>query len=337
MNNFKMKDRNYTLDILKIIALVCIILAHINPASVVFQIRNFDVPLMIIISVILSVDYINNKNFKYIPYILKRIKRLVIPTWIFLSIYFFINFILGNMYSLKTILVSYLLIGGMGYIWIIRIYIYVAIVSPIVNWLQNRLKRWQYILFFILHYFLYTLVIEYTQGFEGIAKILINVTVIDFIGYTFIVAVAIFISNLNNKNKFITGLIWGVLFIVLAFKYKFTQTQAFKYPLRLYYLSYAFSISLILYAVIDEIIIRFKFKINRGVIYISNNSLWIYLWHIIYIPIINKLFLEINFGYILRCILIVIISVCTVLCQNKINLVLKNLKSRKFKAVDYKE
>ena len=46
--------RNYTYDLLKVIALICILLAHVNPPGVIFQLRNFDVPLMILISVWLS-------------------------------------------------------------------------------------------------------------------------------------------------------------------------------------------------------------------------------------------------------------------------------------------
>ncbi|WP_406807608.1 hypothetical protein [Clostridium perfringens] len=69
-------------------------------------------PLMIMISVWLSVRNINKSRFKYVEYIMKRLKRLIIPTWIFLTIYFFIHLLIGNLYSIKTIIFSYLLIGG---------------------------------------------------------------------------------------------------------------------------------------------------------------------------------------------------------------------------------
>lgn len=75
-----MKKRNYVLDVLKVIALLGIILAHVNPGGLVFQLRNFDVPLMIIISVCLSLKTINRENFKYGKYIYSRVRRLIIPT-----------------------------------------------------------------------------------------------------------------------------------------------------------------------------------------------------------------------------------------------------------------
>ena len=84
----KTTDYKY-INFLKTIALLCIILAHVNPPTIVFQIRNFDVVLMMLISSYLGL--ISKKNYNYFSYILSRIKRLIIPTWIFLTIFFIIN------------------------------------------------------------------------------------------------------------------------------------------------------------------------------------------------------------------------------------------------------
>lgn len=59
---FLKKERILRYDILKVIALLCIILAHVNPNGLVFQLRNFDVPLMIIISVWLSIPLIEKNH-----------------------------------------------------------------------------------------------------------------------------------------------------------------------------------------------------------------------------------------------------------------------------------
>ena len=42
--------REKKIDVLKFIGLFCIILAHVNPPQIIFQIRNFDVVLMILLS-----------------------------------------------------------------------------------------------------------------------------------------------------------------------------------------------------------------------------------------------------------------------------------------------
>lgn len=45
-----MKQRDSSVDIMRAIGLLCVILAHINPPSLLLQIRSFDVPLMLFVS-----------------------------------------------------------------------------------------------------------------------------------------------------------------------------------------------------------------------------------------------------------------------------------------------
>lgn len=106
------------IDILKTIGLICIILAHVNPPNIIFQLRNFDVILMIMISASLFFDKkfeFNRKNYK--EYLAKRVKRLLLPTWLFLSIFFIISklFSLSN-YNFEIILDSYILNDGIGFV-----------------------------------------------------------------------------------------------------------------------------------------------------------------------------------------------------------------------------
>ena len=49
-------NRVIFIDYLKVIGLLCIILAHICTDATILQIRNFDVPLMVLISGYLAVD-----------------------------------------------------------------------------------------------------------------------------------------------------------------------------------------------------------------------------------------------------------------------------------------
>lgn len=71
-------NRLKNIDLLKCIGLFCIILAHVSPPKILFQIRNFDVVLMIIVSSFLFFYKNNNQNYK--SYLYKRFKRLIIPT-----------------------------------------------------------------------------------------------------------------------------------------------------------------------------------------------------------------------------------------------------------------
>ena len=77
------KNRMEYIDFLKFIGLTCIIIAHVNPPEWLFFLRNFDVPLMVVVSAILgqkSFQKQKRKNSHYIEFYMNRIKRLVFPT-----------------------------------------------------------------------------------------------------------------------------------------------------------------------------------------------------------------------------------------------------------------
>lgn len=141
-------ERVKFVDYMRVLGLLLIILAHSQPNNIVFQIRTFDVPLMVYISAISfsksNKDYL---SFSHISsYFLKRIKRLVIPTWIFLIIFFSISKIVNNVfpklfdYSFYKIFSTFSLESGIGYVWIIKVYLLIALVAPIIKWISKENK-----------------------------------------------------------------------------------------------------------------------------------------------------------------------------------------------------
>ena len=135
------KVREKYLDILKTIGLLCIILAHVNPPKILFQLRNFDVVLMILISSYLSLKKQKEHNIK--PYIIKRAKRLILPTYIFLTFFFIVAYF-TNIYdiTIENILESYALSNyGIGYVWVIRIYFIIVLLIPIYNYLETTFNN----------------------------------------------------------------------------------------------------------------------------------------------------------------------------------------------------
>src|SRR4051812_10196060 len=111
-----MNKRNITIDLLRVAGLLCIILAHVSPPETIFQIRNFDVPLMVMVSgMLFSLTNKDEQMFRPLDYVKKRFVRLVIPVWLFLTAFFLINysellfFHLPFIYNLNQIMTSYLL------------------------------------------------------------------------------------------------------------------------------------------------------------------------------------------------------------------------------------
>ena len=134
--------RDVRIDLLRALGLAMVILAHVSPPATIMQIRNFDVPMMVLISgMSFALSY---KQENYLDYFWKRIKRLVFPIWIFLSIYFsaisLFDSPLENL-TWKTIVGSYLLVDGIGYVWIIKVFLLVALVSPLIYRFHQKIPN----------------------------------------------------------------------------------------------------------------------------------------------------------------------------------------------------
>lgn len=132
-------NRDIKIDFMRFIGISLIILAHVSPPNLIFQLRNFDVPLMVILSGYLYSIKNKQKNKFNLSYFLKRFRRLVIPVWIFLSILFIGIFLINpKMITLKLLLTSFTLYTGIGYVWIIRVYLIIALFGEILIKIINK-------------------------------------------------------------------------------------------------------------------------------------------------------------------------------------------------------
>ncbi|MBX2834034.1 MAG: acyltransferase family protein [Micavibrio sp.] len=89
-------ERDQTLDFMRLIGLTLIIFAHVKAPYVLIQLRSFDVPLMVMVSALSFSISFSGKSISYGAYVWSRIKRLVFPVWIFLSLYFLATTLLDN-------------------------------------------------------------------------------------------------------------------------------------------------------------------------------------------------------------------------------------------------
>lgn len=288
--------RDTRIDVLRFIGLAMIILAHVKPPELVSQLRNFDVPLMVLVSG-MSFGLSYKVSEPYFSYVWKRIKRLVFPVWVFLSFYF-LALAMFNPTSLeltiKTIVTSYALISGIDYVWIIRVFLLVALVSPFLFMLHQRTVsdgRYFFIiaLGFLAFEFIRYLTLPYIDG--GLFK-LIGLITHYLIPFSLVFAVGLRLTSLPKKTLrllLIASTVICVGFtIMLAIQFgRFVPTQEFKYPPSIYYISYSFIIAMILWMYANAIeSILFKIKVHSLVMFIANNSIWIYLWHI---PLIKNM------------------------------------------------
>lgn len=137
--------RDKYLDFLRFVGIMMIILAHTGSSNLIHQIRCFDVPLMLFVS---GLAYGGKVIENYKKFIIKRTKRLIIPCYLFLVVYFTIALLLDNLdlissdISFSSVIGTFLFLDApsIGYFWIIRVQLLVMLVIPMICFLSRSLK-----------------------------------------------------------------------------------------------------------------------------------------------------------------------------------------------------
>lgn len=319
-------SRDLRFDYLKVIGLLSILLAHTEPGDFIDQIRNFDVPLMVMVSGALFRYSAQRQSHSLKEYIPQRFWRLMAPVWVFFCFFFSFCAIESwlsdrpNPYDGRDILETFSTIGGIGYVWVVRVFLLVAVLSP---WLL-KLSRTAFkspkniaiaIAIFLLYEGLATLcenfdttdlyqtltVVPGTLFYIGY-EILVRKIGLYAIAYSFVFLFGIGLPDLSRKGAIVCAAILGTLSLLLGLYYgsdagEFIRTQEYKYPPQLYYLSYALSVSILLYLGIDYLQRKQKLAnryfnqyFNPFVVFVSSSSLWVYLWHIFFLEYSAKNF-----------------------------------------------
>lgn len=279
--------RDTRIDFLRSLGILLIILAHVSPPLVLMELRMFDVPLMTFLmgmSMLIS----DNKNDVYISYVGKRFKRLILPMIVFLTLFFiFFNIInvfseVKIQFSLRNYIGSYSTFSGIGYVWIIRVFFIMSILSPLFIYINTKIKT----LYFKLGFILLMLIIQevavnFIQNKDSIFYVIISNLVIMSFGYAIVTQVGMWTYNQSRKENTIFILFMFILLILLLMKYPFFEKSNFKYPPFPIYLVYGMLVSTALWKIVsNEKMKRWlgKYKI---LVWLSVNSMSLYYWHII--------------------------------------------------------
>ncbi|MGM0838436.1 MAG: acyltransferase family protein [Bacillota bacterium] len=329
------KERDERIDILRFIAIIGILVAHSNPDPWLFQLRNFDVTLMVLLlgtSFYLSQ---RGKELNYLPYLGKRFNRLVVPTWqllvIFFALFYLISKLFGDEYyfPMEEVIDSFALMEGIGYVWIMRVFFLIALISPLLLAISNRIKNnTVYFLFLVAGYFLYIGLLLINGKLEGNMGMVFQNFVVYGVGYGLVAAFGMRLKQFSAKEIWFYFLFFLGIFLYLMFQNDFAQTQAFKYPPQLYYFAYGLMGSLFLYILLDVSFIK-KIFTNKFVAFVSRTSLWLYLWHIIFVEFMKLFESEMSIisdSFITRFLYIFITSLIVTYIQEMVKKYMKNRK-----------
>lgn len=323
--------RDIKIDFMRFIGISLIILAHVSPPNWIFQLRNFDVPLMVILSGYLYSMKKNQNNKFDFSYIFKRFKRLVVPVWIFLSILFVGIFCYQpQAINFKLLLTSFSLYSGIGYVWIVRVYLVIALFGEGLSRIMNK-NIWIFFMFYLIYEFLCKIKINNYL----INNIFENLFLISF-GYLLFFCYGVFFKNLNSKIIIIISII---CLGSLVFKFLINDglnLQDYKYPPRGYYFYYAILMFNVIFY-LKNYLCEKKLEKIKIVSFIGKSTMWIYLWHIpfvLLIALLNKKGIKMN--YLINYIIIFGGALFITLLQNKlVNLIFikENKRNRNIKDI----
>lgn len=310
------KERDPYIDFLRCLGLLLIILAHVHAPEPLHQFRCFDVPLMVFVS---GLSYANKKvKSSWSKFYWPRIKRLVIPIYIFLIVDIVAFALIKQPFPLEVILKSFLLcIGGaIGYVWVIKVFLLIMLVTPVLLSIHQRYK------YFSLGYVFAAMGLQ-MQLVRLIPLIPIELLKISFvetlpylIGYSIFFSLGLCLRDASVK-KILLILVSAVMLLGVGYwrcysnGYSTLITPYYKYPPQTMFILYGLVMTTLMWTV-RPIISRWTEA--KWVSFIGRNTIWIYVWHILFVSIAN-LFIE-NWG--VKYLLVLVFSVGTYLVQYRL-------------------
>ncbi len=285
-------ERNINYDLMRFLGVLIIMIAHASSPDWIFQLRNFGTPLLIVASALTYSVIYSTRTMDIGRFYRKRLARLIIPAWVFLTFFFISCYFAADIanieypFSQEKIITSYLFLSGIGYVWILKVYIILAIITPLSLKISNfKVSNTVYFSTLFLLYLIYEIILYFS--FQYIPKRdneLLYSTVYLIMPYALLYLYGMRLGRLAIEQVKSIILVSLTIFIILAtFKYNqaghFVQTQISKYPPSYYYLSYAFFALNSVYLFCIRLI-EIGDRAKKCIIWLSANSLWIYLWHI---------------------------------------------------------
>ena len=294
-----MMTRDVYIDFLRFFGLSLIILVHINPPVNIAQIRCFDVPLMLFVS---GLTASASNSCEYGKFIVKRTKRLILPVWIFLAVYlptlYFLQFkFLPEQYLTGEMIVrSFLLLDkSIGYVWIIRIFLIVMLVTPLIQKINKKIHNQEFFVIIIIIAFAVLELIHFI-GNNIEKNSFTSFVIVDIIQYGFAYSLPFFLgmrcrlmSQKSNYKLFVFILVSFVISLVcyiFFYGLPIRITPVFKTPPHAYYIVYGCFISVILWQIKNNVP---KWITNKFFVLLGQNTIWIYLWHMPFALISNRI------------------------------------------------
>ncbi|MCM1356748.1 MAG: acyltransferase family protein [Staphylococcus sp.] len=206
---------------------------------------------------------------------------------IFLTLFFALEIVcylvIGKPHiEIKTIIGSYLLLNGpsIGYVWIMRVFLLMALMLPMLGRLLKDINFMPLCVIIFGLIGVQQLLIEAIGSIDNkIINFILDEIVLYAIGYAPIAILGLKIAELSPRQllAFLGITLCAIICFVWCNDMVF-QPKLYKYPPQSLYLLYGLFGSALMWSLKPVLAAVTKGKVFR---YLSENSMWIYLWHII--------------------------------------------------------
>lgn len=315
--------RDTTVDLLRSISLILIMLAHVGMNGSIYSIRAFDVVCMVFLGG-MSFSYTAHKETNYFSYLWKRIKKLVIPVYIFYLIYFPIVYFL-HLFSpeivlpkIDTILWSLIFnqTATIGYVWIIRVFLLMALLNPLFYYLKQKIPNtWIHIVLCFISLYSLLILIPYRTFLTPYIKRLYTLYLLYGIGYGTASAFGFHYNSFHKTQKLVISAILASYLLFFVYQNGIIPVTDYKYPPHPYYLSYGILISILLFELLNSP----QFESLRSLKiwqWFSKNSLYLYLSHILPVNLVKWYQLPFRNNIFIYFLFVFSFSILTVLLLN---------------------
>ena len=232
--------------------------------------------------------------------------------------------------TLKHVVGSFLLWDGIGYVWIIRVFLMMALITPLLINLNNTIQRnSMFISVFFVSLFTYLFVTAKHIGYN--TEIIVN-GLYYMIGYGFLFWLGIRMKDLNKQASLIFVVFMSLVFIALCWFNPwiegpeiFLHINNYKYPPTNIFVTYGIIMSVLLYMAVS---LRKNTTLNPLINFIACNSIWIYLWHIPIVSLMVKM--DILSFWLVKYAIAYIGAICLYMVQYKIVITIENKRQYRF-------
>ena len=298
---FVIANREKSIDAYRFIAFMCVILVHIYPPDIVMQVTYFNVPAMVFVSGLCSAK---SYDCGYWNFVWHRIKRILIPMYIFILPGYLLPLLIAQYFdiiraglNIGNILGSFFFWkSGMGYIWIFKVFILLAIVTPVIIRLNNKIKSNVFFVGIVVMSIVVQHILIYITDYLPITTFaydIMTIYILYIIGYAPFLMIGIRMNTWWRNIKplkliiftiilMIVGLCFYIIFVGLPI-----DLSGYKYPPSSYYYVYGGAVSLLLWQC--KKLLHMISKINL-LVFIGQNTNWFYLWHIPVVTMLNIVF-----------------------------------------------